>query len=93
MHKASVCWDIPLTAAILKTTKETQCTFSDFSYISTKLIVTHQTIVFNVTSVSALQHTGYICCYSVVYASNKVFHEVYTELSYFMKAAKFQLCS
>jgi hypothetical protein len=28
----------------------------------------------------------------MLYACNKVCQELYTELSYFMKAAKFQLC-
>jgi hypothetical protein len=82
----------PINSCDTQYNDKKQHTFSDFGYISTKLIFTHQTTVFNVTSVSALQHTGYICCYSVVYASNKVCQEFYTELSYFMKAAKFQLC-
>jgi hypothetical protein len=85
------CWDIPLTAVKLKTmTKNTQYTLSDFGYISTKLTVTHQATIFNVTSVSALNHDGYICCYSVVCASsNKVCQEFYIEFSYFWSLPNF----
>lgn len=58
----------PISCCDTQDRQKKQCAFSDFGYISTKLIVTHQTTVFNVTSVSALQHAGYICCYSAVYA-------------------------